>query len=303
VISGSLAFFGVKGGIFTILSGGAHRVQGPPGSFLDGNTFLGVALIMGLPLFVAFARNTKNKWWLRASYAGFWLTVLSIAFTYSRGALLGLGTVAPFLFMGTKRKLLVAIALAPLVVFGISMAPEALFERAATIQTYEQDLSALERLSAWSVAKNVALSHPFGGGFVLDATPMDKWMAYSEYAHLPWWRVAAAHSIYFQVLGEHGFPGLAMWLLILFGTLITLQRVKRLALYRRDGQWLADYAAAIQIGLIGYAVSGAFVSLAYFDLFYTYVVLGAILLREAREVERNPQITAAPNTVGAITSK
>jgi probable O-glycosylation ligase (exosortase A-associated) len=92
VILGSLAFFGVKGGLFTILTGGAHRVQGPPGSFLDGNTFLGVAMIMGLPLFVAFARNMKNKWWLRASYLSFWLTVLSIVFTYSRGALLGLGT-------------------------------------------------------------------------------------------------------------------------------------------------------------------------------------------------------------------
>ena len=37
IIALSLGFYGVKGGIFTILHGGVYRVQGPAGSFIAGN--------------------------------------------------------------------------------------------------------------------------------------------------------------------------------------------------------------------------------------------------------------------------
>jgi putative inorganic carbon (HCO3(-)) transporter len=50
IIALSLGFYGVKGGIFTILKGGAHRVQGPPGTFIDGNNEIALALLMTIPL-------------------------------------------------------------------------------------------------------------------------------------------------------------------------------------------------------------------------------------------------------------
>ncbi len=36
----SLGFYGIKGGVFTILSGGSSRVWGPSGSFIEGNNEL-----------------------------------------------------------------------------------------------------------------------------------------------------------------------------------------------------------------------------------------------------------------------
>src|ERR1700680_1952443 len=50
VLVASLAFYGVKGGIFTVLGGAENRVWGPPNSYIEDNNALAVALIMIIPL-------------------------------------------------------------------------------------------------------------------------------------------------------------------------------------------------------------------------------------------------------------
>jgi putative inorganic carbon (HCO3(-)) transporter len=280
MISLGLAY-GVKGGLFALASAGEQQVQGPEPSFIGGNTHLGVALIMVVPMFIAFIRDTPSAWWRRGAVAGFWLTLMAIVFTYSRGALIGLGAIAVPMFLQSKRKILIAIALIPIALAGIAFTPQKLIDRADTIAEYEEDLSALQRIQGWGVAINVAMRHPLGAGFILDATPVDKWMSYANFTHPAFNRANAAHSIYFQMLGDHGFLGLALFLFINVATFVTLWRVRRLVAKVPDRRWLGDYATAMQIGLIGYLSAGAFVSLAYFDLFYYYVVLAAIMLREA----------------------
>src|SRR6267143_3430489 len=37
IVAGSIAFFGIKGGLFTLRAGGEYRVWGPPGSFIEDN--------------------------------------------------------------------------------------------------------------------------------------------------------------------------------------------------------------------------------------------------------------------------
>ena len=46
VIVGSLGFFGVKGGVFALTSGGQYRFWGPPESFIEDNNQLAMALVM-----------------------------------------------------------------------------------------------------------------------------------------------------------------------------------------------------------------------------------------------------------------
>lgn len=280
----SLGFYGFKGGIFVITTGGHYMVQGPEASFIGGNTHLGVALIMILPLVFAGAEVAQRRWVRNLSYATFWLTVLAIIFTYSRGALLGLLITFPFIFMRMKRKGLVVAMLLPTLLLGVALVPEKLFNRAETIQTYEQDHSAMQRIQAWSVAKNIAFDHPIaGGGFSLDTIGHAEWLGYADF--MGEWnnRPRAAHSIYFQVLGEHGFIGLGLFLTALIGTMASLRTVRRAAGTLPNSEWIAHIAGAVQIGLLGYMTAGAFVSLAYFDLFYTYVALSAILYREVME--------------------
>ena len=51
VLLGSLGFYGIKGGLFTALSGGSFRVWGPGGSFIEGNNEVALALVTIIPLF------------------------------------------------------------------------------------------------------------------------------------------------------------------------------------------------------------------------------------------------------------
>ncbi len=286
-------FYGVKGGVFALATGGEMHVQGPNPSFIGGNTHLGVALIMVAPLFLAFMRDAPSAWWRRGALAGFWLTLIGIFFTYSRGAWLGMAAICGVLFLQTRRKLLIAATVVPLAVMAVTFIPHKLFDRMETIENYQEDLSALQRLQGWGVAFNVARQHLLGSGFVLDATPVDVWMKYANFQRPEFNRANAAHSIYFQMLGDHGFIGLALFLFVLASTYWTLGRVKRAVRDDKERAWLGHYAGAIQVGLIGYAVAGAFVSLALFDLFYTYVILAGILLREARSATQLAENKAA----------
>ena len=275
-------FFGVKGGLFALLTGGNYNVQGPTPSFIGGNTHLGVALLMVAPMFVAFMRDAKGRWLQLGALASLWLTLLATLFTYSRGAWLGLAVVGGLLFLQSRRKALILAVIVPIGMVGVAMIPEKVFDRAETIGEYKEDLSAMQRIQGWGVATNVALRHPLGSGFVLDAAPVDLWMSYANFHRPEFSRANAAHSIYFQILGDHGFGGLLLFLLIVITTFVTLVRARSIVRGDPDRAWIGNYATALMIGLTGYCVSGAFVSLAYFDLFYTFVVLAGILHREAR---------------------
>lgn len=277
----SMGFYGLKGGIFSITTGGTHHVQGPAPSFIAGNTEIGLAMNMTLPLILVAARHAQRQWTRLLCYATFWFTIIATVFTYSRGALLGLGIAMMFILPGMKRKLLLTMALVPALIIGIALTPQKLFDRAETIKTYEQDESAMQRIQAWGVAKNIALAHPiFGAGFGLQSVNDDLWLSYADF--LGNWKnyARAAHSVYFQVLGEHGFVGLALFLALLIAALMSLTRSRRALLRIPGGQWLADYSWAIRIGILAYMVSGAFLSLAYFDMLYLYVGLSSIIARE-----------------------
>lgn len=297
VISLSLGFYGVKGGIFSLMTGGQYRVWGPADSFIGGNTSLGLALLMVLPLMITVSRLTRNKWLRRAGYAASFLTILAIIFTYSRGALVGLAAILPLIFLKSKKKVLLLLLIVPLAWIGPSLLPDKLIHRADTIQTYQEDNSAMQRIQAWGVAWNVALSNPvLGAGFGFSAVEPSKWLKYAMF--LGSWdnKSRTAHSIYFQMLGEHGFVGLILFCLLLVFTYRKLSNVRKIVRSSGDHAELGEFAAAIQIGLVAYMISGAFLSLAYFDLFYAFVALAVILSREVAAQSSQVRILTRPSS-------
>jgi probable O-glycosylation ligase (exosortase A-associated) len=188
--------------------------------------------------------------------------------SHSRGGFLALGAMAVVLWWRSPGKVLGAFVM---VVAGLSLIafmPEHWTERMATIQTYKDDQSALGRFSAWWVSWRVALEYPFGVGFNL-ARP-ELFARYSPYPDLG---TPVAHSIYFQVLGHHGFVGLFLFLLIWVSTWFTAARVRREAAGIPQARWCVDLAGMCQVSLAGYLVGGAFLNLSYFDLPYNLMVL------------------------------
>src|SRR5450830_212743 len=204
----SLGFYGFKGGIFTIRTGGAGTVEGPPGGFIAGNNELALALVVAIPL-MNYLRMVATRRWIRSGLLI--LIVLSAVAaigTQSRGALVALSAMGLVFWAKSNRKLAAAVTVAIVAVSIVTFMPGSWEQRMSTIQTYEQDSSAMGRINAWAMAFNLANSRFTGGGFE-SYTPE----IFQKYAPNPP-DLHVAHSIYFSVLGEHGYVGLILFLLV-----------------------------------------------------------------------------------------
>lgn len=264
----SLGFYGVKGGIFTIVSGGSYHVWGPAGSFIGGNNELALALIMTIPLIWYLRLQASNRWLRHGLAVSMGLVAISAVGSQSRGALLGIVAMGLFLWLKSRQKLTTGLLM--VVVAGVLAAnlPQSWFDRMSTIQTYQEDNSALGRINAWHTAFNVASDRVTGGGFNM----LFEKATFVQYAPDPR-RVHDAHSIYFEVLGEHGFIGLGLFLLMWLFAWSKASSVIRFCRKDPEKKWAADLAGMAQVSLVGYAVGGAFLGLAYFDLPYHILII------------------------------
>jgi probable O-glycosylation ligase (exosortase A-associated) len=270
VIALSIGFYGLKGGIYVVRTGGAHNVQGPEGTFIEGNTEIGLALNMILPFLVFLRRETTNPWLRHLLSAIFVFTIIAILGTYSRGAFLGLVVVSTLLFLRSRTKFLAIVLLAIAIPVAMSTLPQKWFGRMETIQTYEKDGSAMGRIHAWHVAYYLAKERPIlGFGFRPFTDEMFRRYGYAK-AH-------DGHSIFFQVLAEHGFTGLILYTGLIVSSFLTLRRLKRVSRADFSLQWVYNYSQMLQASLAAYVVCGAFLSLSYFDLFYHLVAITVIL--------------------------
>lgn len=283
VLALSVGFFGIKGGIFTILTVGAHRVWGPAQSFIADNNTLALAMTMVVPLFRYLQLQSDNKWVRIGCVAAMLLCVVSIIGSHSRGAFLALAAMSFFLFTKSRKKGLIGMAVLIALPVAWQLMPENWTERMTTIKAYSEDASAMGRINAWWVAWNVAVDRfPFGGGFVLDSMEV-----FQRYAPDPN-NVKVAHSIYFQILGEHGFIGLAIFLMVFGFAWLNGGWVMRATKKKPELLWAYDLASMSQVSLVGYAVGGAFLSLTYFDLPYYIVVIMIMLRRFVQQEGKAP---------------
>jgi probable O-glycosylation ligase (exosortase A-associated) len=165
--------------------------------------------------------------------------------------------------------------------------PDEFYERMDTIKTYNQDASAMGRINAWTFAWNLALDRPIvGGGFNTFDPELFK-----QYAPNPL-DFHDAHSIYFEMLAEHGFVGLGLFIALFVAAFRNAGWLRRQAQDRPDLRWAGDLGSMVQVCIAGYAVGGAFLGLAYFDLpyhFVAFVVLARLFvereLADTKELE------------------
>jgi len=273
VIFLSIGFYGIKGGVFTIVTAGSHLVWGPEGSFIEGNNELGLALLIVLPLGYFLYQQYENKWIKRGLLISMVLIVASVLGTHSRGALLALACTGGFLWLKSRAKLAIGTIAIVGILVAIPFLPQHWFDRMATIQEYEQDASAMGRINAWTVAVNVANDRITGGGF-------GHWsgLTFSLYAPNPM-DIHDAHSIYFEVLGELGYPGLLLFLMILWSIWFGARRNIRSVQKNESGseensfEWIAQLNRMLQVSLVAYMSGGAFLGLAYWDLPYHLLAL------------------------------
>ena len=266
VVVFSLGFFGVKGGVFTLLHGGTYRVWGP-GGFIGGNNELALALIVVIPLMRYLQLQATRRWAQHGLSVAMLLTAVAAVGSQSRGALVAIAAMAFYLWLKSPKKIASGIVMLAVGVALIAFMPDQWSDRMNTINTYEEDASAMGRINAWWAAFNVATHMIAGAGF-----EMYNPYIFALYAPVPN-DVHAAHSIYFQVLGEHGFIGLFLFMGMWWSVWRTGNWLIRNGGKEPETLWCKHLGAMCQVALVGYAVGGAFLSLAYFDLPYNILVI------------------------------
>jgi probable O-glycosylation ligase (exosortase A-associated) len=290
----SIGFFGVKGGIFTLLTGGSYRVYGPTNSFIGGNNELALALIMVLPLMRYLQLNSAHLAVRAGLGVAMFLSVVAAIGSYSRGALIAILATAFFFWLKSRGKIATGLFIVLAVAVIAPFMPQSWYDRMGTIENYEQDSSALGRINAWWFAYNLAKARPLvGGGF--ETFQPELFAAYAPES----WRYHDVHSIYFEMLGEHGFVGLGLFLGLALFTWLKASHVARQCKNEAQLKSVVDLVRMVQASLVAYATGGAFLGLAYFDLWYhlvaIVVIVGGLLSKAQQPVsvtQNEPQAIA-----------
>jgi len=287
VLVGSIGFFGVKGGLFTIATGGVHRVYGPPGGgYVSDNNAICIALIMVVPLMFYLSSTVKNKLIKFGLFVSAGLSLVAVLGSQSRGALLAVVAMSIFLWLKSRKKIVFGFLLFGTLVTAIMFMPDVWETRMRSIENYEEDGSAMGRINSWTMAYNLANARPLvGGGFEMYTR-----RTFEEYAPNPE-DVHSAHSIYFQMLGEHGYVGLGLFLILGFFGWITARKVIAHSRDAPEHHWAGNLARSIQVSLIGFAVGGAFVNISYWELqYYELVILVAAYRLVALKTDAGGQV-------------
>ncbi len=308
VTGGSLGLLALKSSLFGLRSGGESRVLGPPDSFLSENNAYGLALNMALPLLFFLVRDEPRKWLrvlLRVLFAA---CIVSILLTYSRGGLTGLAVVITVIALRSRHKAIGAFLMAVTAFLVISFAPPVWMARMGEFVGGNLDSSANMRITSWTVAWRLAKDYPMGGSF--DAVPNVD--VYKRYQPQPLPNDALSsgpHSIYFQLLGDQGYVGLALFLLLIGSCFWTLFRVRRIARGILSAEWLITYSWMVEISILAFMVCGAFLGVVYLDVIYEMVGLTIILkmlsrkeLREAVAIQVHSESHLTPEVPEEIPS-
>ncbi len=289
VIALSIGFYAVKGGLYTIATLGAGRVWGPVDSFIADNNAFALATVMSIPVWAFLYTQYSERRWLRwAILAAIALSALSALGSQSRGALIAIAAMTVFLWAKSSRKLITGPAIALIAVALLMFMPVDWMQRMSTISSYQQDESAIGRIETWKMLYNLASARPFaGGGF----EPYERWIF--EIYNPSYSGVHSAHSIYFQVLGEHGFVALGLFLLFWALVWRMCGQVARATQHIEDARWAYWVAQMTKVSLIAYLVGGAFLNLAYWDMPYFLFVAVAVTRTLVRQPAAQTQTAAA----------
>ena len=289
----SIGVIVIGGGIKTIASGGGGYgelkllVNDNTGLY-EGSIISAVAICV-IPLALWLARYGtifKPSWMVTLFAWGIcFACILMPIGTQARTGLICVAVLGVMMLRSTKKRMtyISCVVIAGLV--ALPLLPHSFTERMSTIGNHQSDQSASTRLEVWKWTIEYAKSHPFGGGF--DAFRQNE-VSYetvksdqtgSNNAEVQTQRIVekgrAYHSSYFEMLGEQGYPGLALWLLLhVMGVMQMEMLRRRYAKNPPEGfAWVTPLADALQQAQIVYLIGGAFVGIAFQPFCYMLVGL------------------------------
>jgi probable O-glycosylation ligase (exosortase A-associated) len=305
----------ITGGVKTLASGGGYgslNLMVENNSGLYEGSIISTVSICIIPLILYFAKwgtIFPPDWRVKGfAYALCFACLLMPIGTQARTGLVCAAILAGLMLLRAKRRILYGSLIAGAVLISIPFLPASFTARMSTIQNHQADESAGTRMAVWRWTMDYASEHPMGGGFdaylqnklryntvktvgtgdtvVLQTTMIeDKGRAY--------------HSSYFEMLGEQGYPGLAMWLMLNLMCLVRTEMLRRRFLRVTEGPdaWVSPYALAMQQGHIIYLIGSLFVGIAFQPFIFMLIALqigvDTYMTRRQREAAWRPVVGSA----------
>lgn len=282
----------IGGGIKTLAGGGGYgelKLLVNDNTGLYEGSIISTCAVCVMPLALWLARHgTIFKPGLLV-----WLFALGICFscllmpvgTQARTGLICVAVLGVMMLRSVKRRLLYIGAIGTLLMIAIPFLPQSYTERMSTIRNHQSDQSASTRVAVWKWTIEYAKTHPFGGGFeayrqnVLSYDKIEAVNAGDNNTAIETQRIEergrAYHSSYFEMLGEQGYPGLAMWLLLHIMGVVHMEVIRRSYAKNTSPElrWVTPLADALQQAQIVYLFGGAFVGIAFQPFCYMLVGL------------------------------
>ena len=279
-------------GLKTLISGGGYGtnlgLQGGNSGFAEGGQLSAVCL-MAVPLAIFLSRHgqliPRVKFMGLAYWAVAGLAVVTAVGTYERSALIGLLVLLVFMVLQSKHKFGVAVVAAAVVAALIYTTSATWNARISSIQDYSSDGSAYTRILVWRWTLDYVMHNPFGGGFMMFVINHIELPGFNGMPpEIQYGR--AFHSIYFEVLGEQGFPGLAMFFALTAVAIFRLRRTAKRARAYAELEWVTALAGALQSGLAAFFSAGAFVGIAFQPPYWYFIAMSVCLNAYMWRVER-----------------
>jgi len=278
----------ISGGIKTALGGGGYGslvlLLDDNSGLYEGSTISTVAIAM-IPLVLWFSKHGtifQPDGRVRAfCYALCFACLLIPIGTQARTGLVCIAALFLFMLRDSQRRILYLAGAGFLALAAVPFLPATYTSRMTTIQNYEADQSAGTRLAVWGWTLEYVKGKPFGGGFEAYRQNRIQFDTVSQQGSGTLTSVSANtvqdsgrawHSAYFEMLGEQGFPGLVLWLLIHAIGLIRMERLRRRYRDNDERPWIAPLATALQNFQLTYLVGALFVGIAFQP--FVWMILG-----------------------------
>jgi O-antigen ligase len=246
---------------------------GSVGYFGNAGDF-GVAMCVIWPLAAMLISGEKKKIPRLILYGSLFAFLGAILTSSSRGALVTLVITALFAWVKNPRRILAGLVVVLILLGSIYLLPEANKKRLESALHPKTDATASTRLNRWKEGLEMFASHP-----ILGVGPGNyPYVFLAKYSQTdPTAEVLAPHSIYIQALSELGaFGTLAFTLIVLFLWRLNVRTRKILGVLGKEAPSRFEYrlSLGIGLGLLGFLLSGAFLTVLYYPHLWILMGLG-----------------------------
>ncbi|MFT5677123.1 MAG: putative inorganic carbon (HCO3(-)) transporter [Paraglaciecola sp.] len=297
VFVSSVGFYMISAGLKTIAGGGGYGASLIVGSGNNGiaeSSTLAFYSVLCIPLLLFLKNNITLIPFLAGRrlvwYGAILLSIGTVIGTQARTGLVAIAVLLMIEFVRSKKKLPIVIGSMFIAIIGLSLASQGWKDRMNTLSDVQNEASAMGRVVVWKWTWDFVKSNPMGGGFGAYKANYGQLNQYTTSTTMGFSKAKAFHSIYFEVLGEHGYPGLLMYL-----TMIFLLWRSNIRVMKSNEEGSCYFAAATVLNrcLLVFLVAGAFIGVAFQPIFYQLLVF-TVSLAKLSDNQKTSDITPTP---------